>query len=165
MSSTVRASGFCFQYPPGISPPRPLRLRVRHREEVKRWKKRHPEKARELARRNYSRHRAKFCAKSRKQYRQKPEIRLRSDLLKRYNLTIQAFRALLASQKGLCAICGESEKGRFSRLSVDHDHETKAIRGLLCSACNSGLGRFKDKEELLVRALEYLRNAKIAPKS
>jgi hypothetical protein len=144
---------------------RPLKLRIRHREEVKRWKTRHPEKARKLARINYSRNRAKFCARSRKQYRQHPEIRLRADLKRRYNVTLEEYKALLASQNGLCAICGEAERGKFTRLSVDHDHGDGKIRGLLCSACNSGLGRFKDKEELLIRALEYLRNAKIAPKS
>lgn len=166
MSSTKTGSGFFSRSPPGSSRPlRPLKLRLRHREEVKRWKKRHPKEAREYARRNYSRNRAKFCARSRRNYRQKPEIRLRADLKRRYNLPLQAYKALLVKQNGVCAICSEPEKGKFSRLSVDHDHQTKSVRGLLCSACNSGLGRLKDSEELLIKALEYLRNAKIAPKS
>lgn len=180
MSSTKTASGFSFQFLPGSSRPRrplnevtwttkavkrPLKLRLRHREEVKRWKKRNPEKAREYARRNYRRNRAKFCARSRKNYRQNKEIRLRADLKRRYNVSLEAYKALLAEQNGVCAICGEPEKGRFSRLSVDHDHSTNKIRGLLCSACNSGLGRLKDSKELLIRALEYLFNAELVPNS
>jgi hypothetical protein len=79
-------------------------------------------------------------------------------------MTLEHFERLLAEQKGVCAICGGSEK-KFSRLSVDHDHSDNRIRGLLCSACNSGLGRFRDKPELLIKALEYLRNEELAPKS
>jgi len=41
-------------------------------------------------------------------------------------------------------------------LHVDHDHITGALRGLLCSACNTGLGFFRDHPELLKRAIEYL---------
>lgn len=42
-------------------------------------------------------------------------------------------------------------------LSIDHCHETGAFRGLLCSECNFGLGKFKDDPELLLAAVEYLR--------
>jgi len=79
-------------------------------------------------------------------------------------MAIEEFDRLLLLQGGVCAICGETER-KFSRLSVDHDHSDNKIRGLLCSACNSGLGRFRDKQELLIKALEYLRNAELAPKS
>jgi hypothetical protein len=80
-------------------------------------------------------------------------------------MSLEDYMALLEAQNGKCAICGGGETGKFSRLSVDHDHVTKKIRGLLCSSCNAGLGRLKDSEELLIRALEYLRNAKLAPNS
>lgn len=79
-------------------------------------------------------------------------------------MSVEQFEQLLAEQDGVCAICGEKEK-KFSRLSVDHRHSDGFIRGLLCSGCNTGLGRLKDSEELLIKALEYLRNAKLAPKS
>jgi hypothetical protein len=138
---------------------RPLALRVRHREEVKRWKKRNPDKARAMARLNYRRNRRKFCAKSRREYRQNPEIRLRADLKKRYNLDLQAYKTLLEAQNGKCAICGGGETGKFSRLSVDHDHATGKVRGLLCSACNAGLGRLRDSRKLLESALRYLEAA------
>lgn len=56
---------------------------------------------------------------------------------------------------GRCHICGEVEGA--DRLHMDHDHETGKFRGWLCSSCNHGLGRFRDSQELLTKALEYLR--------
>jgi hypothetical protein len=41
-------------------------------------------------------------------------------------------------------------------LSVDHNHATGEIRGLLCQACNHAIGKFKDKPELCRKAADYL---------
>ena len=43
-------------------------------------------------------------------------------------------------------------------LYVDHCHQTKAIRGLLCHKCNIALGHMNDDPEQLERAANYLRN-------
>ena len=43
-------------------------------------------------------------------------------------------------------------------LYVDHCHQTKAIRGLLCHKCNIALGHMNDNPEQLERAAAYLRN-------
>lgn len=42
-------------------------------------------------------------------------------------------------------------------LQVDHNHETKQVRDLLCHSCNTGLGKFKDSVELLEAATQYLK--------
>lgn len=77
--------------------------------------------------------------------------------LKRYGLTIEQYEQLLAQQNRRCKICGvEASDKRGRRLCVDHDHTTNTVRGLLCSNCNNGLGRFKDKPGLLFRAVDYL---------
>lgn len=55
-----------------------------------------------------------------------------------------------------CMVCGVG-RGK-KRLSVDHNHKTNKIRGLLCDNCNNGLGRFKDSVELLLKAIKYLKN-------
>ncbi len=66
---------------------------------------------------------------------------------------------MLAAQKGVCAICHKTCKpvGRkLGRLSVDHDHTTQKVRGLLCGKCNLGLGYFGDSPDTLVNAILYL---------
>jgi hypothetical protein len=59
-----------------------------------------------------------------------------------------------------CEICGASEtvtrSGRVRRLTIDHNHETGEIRGILCSRCNTGLGMFRDSPDLLRAATAYL---------
>ncbi len=76
------------------------------------------------------------------------------------SFTRKDFEQLLLQQGGVCAICGEVETatkpGGVKRLCIDHDHNTKKVRGLLCTRCNSGLGWFRDDPTLLAKALEYL---------
>jgi hypothetical protein len=57
-----------------------------------------------------------------------------------------------------CVICGSEEP-----LVVDHDHNTGAIRGMLCNHCNRGLGHFRDDPFLLEFAAQYLYASKDAP--
>ena len=59
---------------------------------------------------------------------------------------------LMERQNGKCAICGRKTKRPF----LDHDHLTGAVRGVLCSYCNTGLGQFFDSPEVLVAAIECL---------
>lgn len=73
-----------------------------------------------------------------------------------FGITAQDYRDLMELQGGRCAICLTRPRSR--RLAVDHNHKTGEIRGLLCSRCNRGiLGRARDSEELLLRAVAYLR--------
>ena len=51
-----------------------------------------------------------------------------------------------------CIICGSTQ-----RLCIDHCHQTKKVRGLLCTKCNTGLGMFDDDIGKLLSAIEYLR--------
>jgi hypothetical protein len=72
----------------------------------------------------------------------------------RYGLTVAQVDEMAA--KG-CAICGTTEwPGRHNRPHVDHDHTTGEVRGLLCSECNTGLGKFKDDPVILQAAISYL---------
>lgn len=78
-----------------------------------------------------------------------------------YGLGQEEYTQLLTEQRGVCAICERLENVRKSagqewRLSVDHDHATGAVRGLLSNGCNRGLGYFDDNPVLLVRAALYL---------
>jgi hypothetical protein len=72
-----------------------------------------------------------------------------------FGITLADFDAMLAAQGGGCAICGRSAPEGTS-LHVDNDHETGAVRGLLCFTCNGALGMFTENEEFLVRAVDYV---------
>lgn len=75
----------------------------------------------------------------------------------KYGITRAEFEALLEAQDGKCAICGATgDQTRYGVLCVDHDHETKKVRGLLCEPCNLGLGKFQDSPARLRSALAYL---------
>lgn len=79
--------------------------------------------------------------------------------LKKYGLTEEDYNGLLEDQQGRCAICRSDESHRTERrynLFVDHCHSTGKVRGLLCHHCNVGLGHFKDQQDLLTKAIEYL---------
>jgi hypothetical protein len=93
-------------------------------------------------------------AKWRKEH---PEVIYASNL-KRYGITLADYDQMLKRQKGVCAICKKPEThSRQRRLSVDHNHETGEVRGLLCARCNRALGMFNDNPDLLRSAARYLR--------
>lgn len=80
---------------------------------------------------------------------------------KRYSLSPEAFDQMVRDQNGVCAICRtkpETGKGRWSKFVVDHCHQTKSNRGLLCVECNLALGAFGDSEAKLGMAIAYLRS-------
>lgn len=57
-----------------------------------------------------------------------------------------------------CELC---EKPVYKNWQLDHCHETGKFRGWICKGCNTGMGGLGDTEESLVKALEYLRRAKV----
>lgn len=73
----------------------------------------------------------------------------------RYGITADEFDDLLVEQDGVCAIC-RKDCVTGDRLSIDHDHDTDQVRGLLCRRCNAGLGHFDDNPDLVATALSYL---------
>lgn len=73
-----------------------------------------------------------------------------------YNISLKEYNYLLEQQSYRCAICGIPQDKLDKNLSVDHDHSTGEIRGLLCPDCNHGLGKFGDNPDILIKAIEYL---------
>lgn len=79
--------------------------------------------------------------------------------LKRYGLTPEDYVELLQKQGGGCALCGSlhSQLSDKRRLSVDHDHGTGRVRGLLCYICNTKVVVVAEKfPHLFAKAIKYL---------
>jgi hypothetical protein len=119
----------------------------------------------------YKANKETLLAKGRKWYRANPERRReyrrinrdrkRGVRLKReFGLSLEEYDNLLKTQNGVCVICHKPEttrnQGGLRPLSVDHDHKTGRVRGLLCNKCNRGLGYFYDDSDLLINALAYI---------
>jgi hypothetical protein len=84
--------------------------------------------------------------------------RRRNKIFAKYKITMAEYEAMSLKQSGKCAICFASpEDVRYGVLCVDHCHETGKVRGLLCVKCNTGLGRFEDKLQILKNAIHYLK--------
>src|SRR5262249_13427810 len=93
-----------------------------------------------------------------------------SHMKRNYGLSQEAYDALLASQGGVCAICGGKQgaparlrvvrkrapRATLDLLRIDHDHATGEVRGLLCHPCNSLLGYARENPDILQAAIQYL---------
>lgn len=78
--------------------------------------------------------------------------------MKKYNITLTDYEALLDKQGGLCAICRtDTRDSRERDMPVDHDHATGQVRGILCDRCNRTIGLFQDDPEIIARAVTYLK--------
>lgn len=83
----------------------------------------------------------------------------------RYGISVEEYNQMFEEQKGGCAICGkhQSENQNGNALSVDHNHITKQVRGLLCGTCNRAIGELKVDEsgvKLFLKAIDYINRAK-----
>lgn len=97
----------------------------------------------------------------------RPDVIKNLRLKRTFGITLDDYNAMLEAQGGVCAICRGPETsidrriGRPFALAVDHCHAAEKdgkmkIRGLLCTGCNSILGRAHDDIKLLRAAIAYL---------
>lgn len=84
-------------------------------------------------------------------------------LRKLYDLEPEEFDLYWQACRGRCFICDKEMKWPEERrgqsldvVAVDHDHVSGKMRGLLCNACNKGLGFFNDDIDVLRKAIRYL---------
>lgn len=86
-----------------------------------------------------------------------------------FGIDRDTYEAMLIAQNHACAICktlvGDTAAYRngVRRLSIDHDHDSGKVRGLLCSSCNRGIGLLKDSEDVLAAAIIYLKSHREKP--
>lgn len=78
-------------------------------------------------------------------------------LKRKFNITPEEWEALFNRQGRKCPICKRSEIGK-EQWHVDHNHETKSIRGILCGPCNRFIvPAVEHYRELIPKVLDYLK--------
>lgn len=96
----------------------------------KQWRKENPKKSAAIAERTY--------------YKQK------------YGITVKQKEEMIAQQNNCCAIC-QQPFSASKHTCVDHNHQTGDVRGILCTSCNHGLGKFKDSITYMQNAIAYIK--------
>lgn len=102
-----------------------------------------------------------WARKAAKAYRAKNPDKVRANNLRlRFGITPKDFQELLVSQGEVCAICREPEtlcrNGKPQSLSVDHDHTSGKVRGLLCNLCNRAVGLLEYQPKAVAGLLAYV---------
>lgn len=112
------------------------------------------------------------CIRCRVSKSSENNVRLAGHLRRKYGLSLDDWNQRMLEQNSVCAICNLPEtritkpnaekyiSGFEPRLSVDHDHETGQVRGLLCYKCNIGIGQLQDSIANLEAAILYLKKWK-----
>jgi len=130
----------------------------------KRWNQANPEKVKSIKQKWNTSEVGKYANIEWK--RQNPEkaraIQRRAKLKARYGISEEQYIKMLEEQNHSCAICGKHESqnvvgNKTIKLAVDHCHDTKDVRGLLCDRCNTSIGKFEHSVELLQKAISYLK--------
>jgi len=116
--------------------------RDRNPDYARKWRLANPDKVKE-----YSAYGSRWVAAN-------PDKVQRAKRKHKYGITPEQYDELVVSQTGRCRICEEGVE-----LVIDHDHTTGRVRGLLCGTCNSGLGMFRDRPDILQKAIQYLAEA------
>lgn len=99
----------------------------------------------------------KVCARFYQKKRYDSGETLSAVYARQYGITLEQYDLMVMQQGGCCRICGTDDPGSSrKRFSVDHNHDTGEVRGLLCGSCNAALGLFKDNPDILQSAFNYL---------
>jgi hypothetical protein len=117
----------------------------------------------------YERLKARWRRKAAKQKEDRPDMFkkrlesykesgvLKGHHLKRYGVSLEQYLEMLRAQDYKCLICEVKAEELDRDLCVDHCHTTGKIRGLLCNSCNTALGLLKEREDLILKAIEYIK--------
>lgn len=130
-----------------------------------------PEKKRARARKWYEENRDRARAKQRiwyqnnrekaltyaKEWRENNPEKFKDYSLKfHYGLSLEEYNALWSAQGEACGGCGSTSPRHKKGWHLDHCHDTKKVRGILCHHCNISLGHMQDSAENLRRLADYI---------
>jgi hypothetical protein len=110
---------------------------------------------------------SRYARKYREKHPERAVLKDRRKQLRSHGLSVEQYEQMMVAQNGVCAICRRPERtprkrgvsGVLRALSVDHDHETDEVRGLLCHNCNLMLGYGDDDPARLRAGADYLEKA------
>lgn len=117
----------------------------------------------EYKKKQYCKNKEIFSERAKKYYHKNKQKRLNFRLMKGYGITLDEYSLMCLNQKNKCLICDKEEvvfsnyTKTIKRLSVDHCHTTKKVRGLLCSKCNCVIGYANESIDILRKAIDYLK--------
>jgi hypothetical protein len=81
----------------------------------------------------------------------------RASLWHKYSLRWSDYMALGERCNWSCGGCGLTKLPHEDySLHVDHNYETRTVRGLLCGSCNRGMGLLRDSPEVLRKLADYI---------
>jgi hypothetical protein len=104
----------------------------------------------------------RYNARQREYRKRNPDKDWPGHLKRNFGLTVDEYESFVAAHSGRCAICCD-EAAAGKRLHIDHDHNSKNVRGMLCVRCNNGLGQFRENPALLERGIDYLESGGFVP--
>lgn len=102
---------------------------------------------------------------------QNPRLVKNGQMRAMFGITLDQYEAMHSEQGGVCACCGLPESAIHNktrapkRLSVDHDHATGEVRGLLCGRCNTALGLLDDDPSKIRALIAYLSRPRLITKA
>jgi len=117
--------------------------REKHRKRSRDYARAHPEASLARCRNWYAKNTTK-----RREYKRKEN----------YGITQTEWDALFTSQGNCCGNCRSTDPGTKTHWHTDHDHVSGEVRGILCAHCNRMVGAAKDDIDILLQAVEYLKN-------
>jgi hypothetical protein len=118
------------------------------------WIKAHKERYNEIRRSWAKRHRSEHYGMMRQR-----ELKAKC---KKYGKTVEWYTETLEKQDHVCAVCKRPEEranakyGTLVGLSIDHDHVTGRVRGLVCNWCNRALAVVEKVDNWPSLAAAYL---------
>lgn len=119
------------------------------------WYKKNNERLRKQARDYYAANPEKIKEYQRIGYLKYKDRVLDRKRYRKYGITGDEFRKIAKKQKGKCPIC---KRKLDKNPSVDHNHVTGKIRGLICNPCNLAIGNAEDSPDRLRAMANYLEN-------
>jgi hypothetical protein len=136
--------------------------KAKRAEQNRKWLAANPGKQAEYDKRCYDKNPEKRKSCSRQYKADNPEKVAAAHRARRlkaiYGISVAEYDQMLTDQGGRCALCRTDTPRGMGTFHVDHCHDTGAVRALLCSTCNTGIGHLQHNPDLLIKAAEYIQH-------